>query len=188
MVLSKQEDLTVVGKFYNAETAVVDLSVLLPDIILLDIDLGAYKKSGLDAIQELLLLSPKSQILILTIFDEYEKVYEALQKGALGYILKSDSGDKIIEAIRDLKNGGSPMSPTIARKVTFSFYSNKPELQLLSTREMEIITLISKGFSEKEVAAELFLSPLTIKKHIANIYEKLQVNTRTAAINKLFPI
>ncbi|MBK6783848.1 MAG: response regulator transcription factor [Saprospiraceae bacterium] len=186
MVLSKQQDFEVTGLFYNAETALIELPDLQPEIILLDIDLGAYKKSGLDAIEEMLLLSPQSQILILTIFDEYEKVYEALQKGALGYILKSDSVDKIIDAIRDLKNGGSPMSPTIARKLTYSFYSNKSELQLLSTRETEIITLISKGFSEKEVAAELFLSPLTIKKHIANIYEKLQVNTRTAAINKLF--
>ena len=188
MVLSKQQDFEIDGIFYDAETALIKLPDLYPDIILLDIDLGAFKKTGLDAIEEMLALSPQSQILILTIFDEYEKVFDALQKGALGYILKSDSGDKIIEAIRDVKNGGSPMSPTIARKVTQSFYAQNSELQLLSARETEIITLISKGFSEKEVAAQLFLSPLTIKKHISNIYEKLQVKTRTAAIIKLFGI
>jgi len=186
LILSRQEGMDVVNTYYSAEDAIVEIQYVKPDIILLDIDLGKYKKNGLEAIKDLLALSSKSQIMILTIFDEYEKVFEALQNGALGYILKSDTSEKIVEAIMDLASGGAPMSPTIARKVTHSFYTKKNVSQPLSEREAEIITFISKGFSEKEVASKLFLSPFTIKKHISNIYKTLQVNTRTAALNSFF--
>ncbi len=186
LILSRQESMVVVETFYSAEDAIGEIKHLKPDIILLDIDLGKFKKTGLEAIKDLLALSSKSQIMILTIFEEYEKVFEALQNGALGYILKSDTSEKIVEAIMDLASGGSPMSPTVARKVTQSFYNKKNVTHPLSERETEIITFISKGFSEKEVASKLFLSPFTIKKHISNIYEKLQVNSRTDALNSFF--
>jgi len=186
LILSRQDGMDVVNTYYSAEDAIVEIQYVKPDIILLDIDLGKYKKNGLEAIKDLLALSSKSQIMILTIFDEYEKVFEALQNGALGYILKSDTSEKIVEAIMDLASGGAPMSPTIARKVTQSFYTIKHASQPLSERETEIITFISKGYSEKEVASKLFLSPFTIKKHISNIYKTLQVNTRTAALNSFF--
>ncbi len=184
-LIPRQESM-VSRAFYSAEDAIGEIKQLKPDIILLDIDLGKFKKTGLEAIKDLLALSSKSQIMILTIFEEYEKVFEALQNGALGYILKSDTSEKIVEAIMDLASGGSPMSPTVARKVTQSFYNKKNVTHPLSERETEIITFISKGFSEKEVASKLFLSPFTIKKHISNIYEKLQVNSRTDALNSFF--
>lgn len=185
-ILSRQPDLEVIFTRYNAEEALQNEKDLVPDVILLDIELGSFFMSGLEAIPRLLEKFPGSHILILTIFDEYEKVYEALQKGALGYILKSDPADKIVSAIAELKAGGSPMSPAIARKVINAFYKNQERTSLLSDRENEIIHLIAKGMSEKEVAAALFLSPLTIKKHVANIYAKLQVNSRVEALNNLF--
>lgn len=185
-ILSRQPDIEVIMTCYHAEEALQKQNYPIPDVILLDIELGSFFMTGLEAIPKLLNTFPGCQILILTIFEEYEKVYEALQQGALGYILKSDPADKIISAIFELKAGGSPMSPAIARKVIHAFHKQADNTSVLSERENEIIQLIAKGMSEKEVAVALYLSPLTIKKHVSNIYNKLQVNSRMDALNKLF--
>ncbi|MFZ1704601.1 MAG: response regulator transcription factor [Saprospiraceae bacterium] len=192
LVLNKNEQLDVVGLFNNSEKALLDIPVLMPDIVLMDLNLGSQSLSGIDCITRLKPTNPTILFLILTVSEDHEKVFDALAAGALGYILKSTSKENIIDAILDLASGGSPMTPSIARKVALSF-AHKPEFNLpqgdtnmLTLREKEVIELISKGKLEKEVASELFISYKTVKVHISNIYAKLHVNTRVSALNKYF--
>ncbi|MEY4926215.1 MAG: hypothetical protein RI894_651, partial [Bacteroidota bacterium] len=175
------------GLFYTGEDAVAFIPKLLPDIVLMDIDLG----SGINGIECIYQLTKqynsKAKFLVLTLFEDSQHVFDALSAGASGYILKSSLPDKILLAIEETAAGGAPMSPQIAKMVVQSFQrANVPEANDLSTREREIIELISKGKIEKEVAAELNISSKTVKTHITNIYNKLQVNTRVEALNKYF--
>ena len=176
--------------YTNGEEALWFLPQYPPDIVLMDIDLGEGRMTGIECIARLREKCPKTQFMILTIYEDHQKVFDALSAGALGYVLKSASFEKIIEAIKDLYEGGSPMSPSIARKIALSFSQNTshttPEVDILTTREREVIELIAKGRMEKEVAAELFISLKTVKTHISNIYTKLQVRTRVEALNKYF--
>ncbi|MDQ3141449.1 MAG: response regulator transcription factor [Bacteroidota bacterium] len=190
LVINKEKNLHCQQIFFNGEEAVKAIPELKPDVALVDIDLGLHRMTGIEMIAMLKEKCPNTSFMILTIYEDHQKVYDALSAGALGYVLKSASPDKIISSIYDLKEGGSPMSPAIARKITSFFSPGKtslsPESDLLSGREREVIELISKGKLEKEVAAELFISLKTVKSHISNIYTKLQVRTRVEALNKYF--
>ncbi len=176
--------------FSNGEDALLFLPKYQPQIVLMDIDLGEKRMTGIECIARLKEKCPQTLFMILTIYEDHQKVFDALSAGALGYVLKSASPEKIIEAIRDLQEGGAPMSPLIARKIALSFsqpvLQHRPEIDALTTREKEVIELIAKGRMEKEVAAELFISLKTVKTHISNIYTKLQVRTRVEALNKYF--
>jgi DNA-binding NarL/FixJ family response regulator len=129
-----------------------------------------------------------------TVYEEDEKIFEALNAGASGYILKKTAPDKLLAAIRELYEGGAPMSSQIARKVVLAFQqkqsgtndTNTEQLQSLSQREKEILEFLSKGLMYKEIAAQLFLSPETVRKHVYHIYEKLHVSNRVAAVNKYY--
>lgn len=192
LVLQKNEKLNIVGSFSNPMQALKMIPVLKPHIVLMDLNLGAEQISGIECITRLKSSNPEILFLILTISEDHDKVFDALSAGALGYILKSASKEKIVDAIFDLFEGGSPMTPSIARKIALSFnyipnhlYPDVPS-NLLTHREKEVIDLISKGKLEKEVANELFISYKTVKAHISNIYAKLHVNTRVDALNKYF--
>lgn len=190
LILQIEQDIEVIGLFSNPESALKDIPSLKPHIVLMDLDFGPHHMTGIECIARLKSIVPDINFLILTIYGDHEKVFEALAVGALGYILKSTSKEKIIEAIHELLEGGSPMSPSIARKITLSFSSNihmanNPDY-VLTAREKEVITFISKGKLEKEVADELKISYKTVKAHITNIYSKLQVHTRVDALNKYF--
>lgn len=192
LVLNQSSGLEVTGIYGKPDHAINAIDEGQPDLILMDIDLGSELMDGIECMMRIKARYPNILFLILTVYEDYEKVFKALSAGALGYILKSASKEKIIEAIYDLIDGGSPMSPSIARKITLSFGEmQKPKFQteaanLLTQREKEIIELIGKGKIEKEVANELNLSIKTVKNHIANIYHKLHVNTRVEALNKYF--
>jgi DNA-binding NarL/FixJ family response regulator len=124
-----------------------------------------------------------------TVFEDSDHIFNSLCAGATGYILKNTSPEKLIEAIYDVMNGGSPMSAVIARKVVSSFQPQAPRssaIQQLSNREREILDLLAKGFRYKEIADKLFISTETVRTHIRNIYEKLQVQSRTEALNKVY--
>jgi DNA-binding NarL/FixJ family response regulator len=127
-----------------------------------------------------------------TVYEENEKIFEALSAGASGYILKKTDPARMLDAIRELYEGGAPMSSQIARKVIAAFQSknsivaNNEELDELSNREKEILEFLSRGLMYKEIAAQLNLSPETVRKHTYHIYEKLHVNNRVAAINKFY--
>ena len=189
LLLGSEQDFSCVAVFHEAEAALKALPTLQPDIVLMDIDLGQQKMSGIDCIRHLRGLNIATRYLILTIFEDDDKVFDALSAGAGGYVLKSASQHRIVDAIVDLYEGGAPMTPQIARKVVNSFEKSvKPPVgeALLTTREREIIGLVSRGRLEKEVASELFISLKTVKKHIGNIYAKLEVNTRVEALNKYY--
>ncbi len=176
-----------VGVFENAEDALKQVPKINPDVALMDIHLPGM--SGIQCVGKLKEGNPGTQFIMCTSLEDTESIFNALQAGATGYLTKSTAPEKILEAITDAHNGGSPMSSQIARKV-ISFFQQKPErnkeLEKLSAREQEILDYLAKGYRYKEIASVLFINIETVRKHIHNIYEKLQVNSRTDALNKVF--
>jgi DNA-binding NarL/FixJ family response regulator len=176
-----------VVSFETAEEAMRALPSLKPDIVLVDIHLPGA--SGIECVKALKVQLPNTQFIMCTSLEDSDNIFKALQAGATGYLTKATPPANILEAIKDAHNGGSPMSSQIARKV-ISFFQQAPkvntELEKLSLREQEILQYLSKGYRYKEIAGLLNLSVETIRKHIHNIYEKLQVSSRTDAINKVF--
>lgn len=172
--------------FSNAEDAIDALPDLQPDVVITDINLP--KKSGIDCVFEIKPNFPLIQFIMFTIFEDNDQVFEALKAGASGYILKNTPPEKIKENVIELYEGGSPMSPQIARKVLQTF--NQPKTinvhDLVTKREFEVLELLSKGFLYKEIADQLTISMSTVKRHLNHIYEKLQVQNRTEAVNKLY--
>jgi DNA-binding NarL/FixJ family response regulator len=170
----------------TAEDAIEKLVTDAPDVVLMDINLPGM--SGPECVKKLKPLCPSTQFLMCTVYEEDEHIFESLKAGATGYILKKTAPDKLLEAIKDIYNGGSPMTGGIARKVMASFVPPTPVIpNELSTREFEILEALAKGFRYKEIADKLFISIDTVRSHIRNIYEKLQVHSRTEALNKVFP-
>ncbi|QHV94730.1 response regulator [Spirosoma endbachense] len=173
------------ASFETAEAALDYLPSHCVDVVLMDIDLPGM--NGIDCVRHLKALCASTQFMMCTMYDEDETVFEALKAGANSYILKRSPPHKLLEAITELYEGGSPMSSTIARKIAVSFHAGPAapnELDVLTPREREILDRLAKGHSHKEVANELFVSPTTVRKHIFNIYEKLQVHSKVEAINK----
>lgn len=172
--------------FENAEAALEKLPADAPDVVLMDINLPGM--SGPECVKKLKPLCPQTQFLMCTVYEEDEHIFESLKSGATGYILKKTPAARLLEAITDIHNGGSPMTGGIARKVLASFTPAAPSVKAdLSTREYEILEALSKGYRYKEIADKLFISIDTVRSHIRNIYEKLQVHSRTEALNKVFP-
>ena len=172
----------------SAEAALTEILPRQPDVVLMDIGLPGM--SGIECIQKLKELTPKTQMMMLTVFEDQERIYQALAAGASGYLVKKTPPAKLLEAIQDLHRGGSPMSNQIARRVVQAFQQPpqaRQSLALLSEREKEILNHLSQGFLYKEIAAALGISIETVRTHIRNIYEKLHVHTRTAALLKAFP-
>lgn len=185
-ILNLSEELYVIDTFTNAESFVENVEDLNPDVVLMDI--GLPKMSGIECVEKLKPKFPNIQFLMCTNFDDDEKIFEALSAGANGYVLKNAEVQTIIQSISEVYRGGSPMSPSIARKVIESFHSlGLKELKYnLSKREAEILNWLSKGYRYKEIAEKLYISTETVRTHIRNIYGKLQVQSRTEAINKYY--
>lgn len=188
MMINATAGIKCLSTHYDGESAVHLIPSNPPDILL--IDLGLPKLSGIEVIQNLKAQIPGLQFLVLTIRENDEDVFNALKAGASGYLLKTDSPSRIIESIRELYDGGAPMTTQIARKVVNFFGGNhkkeSPYDHLLTTREKEILDLLSSGKFYKEIASELHISIETVKSHCHNIYEKLHVSTRTEALNKYY--
>jgi len=187
MLIKGSAGFNLTGVFGNAEDAILAIPSLMPDIVLMDIGLPGI--NGIECVKQLKDKCDKTQYLICTIFEDDENVFEALKAGATGYILKNTCPAEILESIEELHNGGAPMSPLIARKVILTMQKPKvnKELALLTPRENEILLLLSKGFRYKEIGDQLNIDKGTVRCHIHNIYEKLQVQSRTDALNKAFP-
>lgn len=172
----------------DAESALLNLPQNTDtDIVLLDIGLPGM--NGIECLKELKGRMPHTQFMMCTVYDDDDNIFSALESGATGYILKRTSPAQILEAIRDLHEGGSPMSSEIARRVVKAMQrrnKSSENTDVLTDREKEILDFLSRGFLYKEIATELFISKETVKKHIHNIYNKLQVQTRTEALNKAF--
>ncbi|MBP9186375.1 MAG: response regulator transcription factor [Bacteroidia bacterium] len=158
----------------------------LPDIVLMDIDMPIM--NGIEAVNVSAELYPNTKCLMLTVFDDDEKIFEAIKAGAIGYLLKDESIDSIVNAMNEvIEYGGSPMSPRIARKALQILSGAKIEVQkkqesILTEREMEILKGLVEGLDYKGVADKLFISPHTVRTHITNIYQKLHVSRKTQAV------
>lgn len=177
------KDLNLLKTFSNAEDAKGELLLLQPDVALVDITLPGM--SGIQLVKYLGDHISKTLSLICTVYGDDEKIFQALEAGAHGYILKTTSPEKIIEAIFEVANGGAPMSSQVARKVVQAFRKKEVDLHL-TERERQVLELLAKGLLYKEIAAQLNVSPETIRKHCFNIYEKMHVKNRTEALNKYF--
>jgi len=186
-----------VGSFTGVEEALLKVPLVKPNVVLMDINLGEGE-SGIDCVRQLKPQHPEILFMMCTVYEEDEKIFEALTAGANGYILKKTAPGKLLEAIKELQEGGAPMSSQIARKVVNAFRvksaaadavelnSQGKSISILSNRENEILELLAKGMLYKEIAARLFISQETVRKHVYHIYEKLHVNNRVEAINKFF--
>lgn len=159
-----------------------------PGVVLMDIQLP--KMSGVECVARLKELLPSVQVIMLTVYQDPERIFRALRAGASGYLLKRATPEMVLNAIRDVQQGGVPMSAEIARKVIGYFQVQPvaaPELENLSPRELEILNLIAPGFSNKEIADKLGISIESIRWHLKNIYHKLHVHSRTEAASKIRP-
>jgi DNA-binding NarL/FixJ family response regulator len=184
-LIKEQPDMLLMSASANARDAMPIIIDKQPDVVIMDINMPGM--SGIDCIRTIKSDCPATQFMIFTIYENDEKIFDALAAGASGYLLKKTSPEKIIEAIKELHQGGSPMSTPIARKVINHFKETKsPGHESLTNKENEILTLLSKGFLYKEIAAKLSISVGTVTQHIHNIYEKLHVSNKTEAINKVF--
>jgi DNA-binding NarL/FixJ family response regulator len=185
--ISLSQDFKVLDTFRTAEEAAYDLPKLKPDIVIMDINLPGM--NGIECIRQVKDKIPGTQFMMFTVYENDEKVFEALKAGASGYLLKNTGLVQLIESLKELYNGGSPMSANIARKLVTLFRKEQKEaanLEMLSSRENEILQLLSKGLLYKEIAEQLSISVSTVRQHIHHIYEKLHVQNRTEAINKAF--
>ncbi len=185
-IVESSPQLAFAGLFGSVEAYEKEISNILPDVVVLDI--GLPGRSGIEFLRTGRNISPSTQYLMCTVFEDDEKIFDSLKAGASGYIVKNSSPERIIEAIIDIKNGGSPMSAAIARKVVQAFNrtdEHTDEYYLLTPREKEILTFLEDGLRYKEIAFGLHLSVETIRTHIRNIYMKLQVQSRTEALNKI---
>ncbi|MFT3681139.1 MAG: response regulator transcription factor [Ferruginibacter sp.] len=192
-IVSMSEEFTLTGSCINGEEALVKIPILAPQVVLIDINLGGI--TGIECVEILKSQYPDMLFMMCTVLEEDEKIFEALKAGASGYILKKTAPAKLLEAIKELSEGGAPMSSLIARKVVSAFQqkpadtlaSNTSEtLDALSKREKEILEMIAKGLIYKEIAEQLFISTETVRKHVYHIYEKLHVNNRIEAVNKYY--
>ena len=184
-IVNKENDLTLAGSYTSAEKALTGLEQSPPDIAIIDVSLPGIR--GTELIVRLKDKLSHTQFMVCTIHDDNDTIFEALKSGASGYIVKDPiTTEEILRAIHDLYNGGSPMSPFIARKVIGTF--QKPTINdvnsLLSMREKEVLELVSEGLLYKEIALRLAISTETVKKHLKNIYNKLHVQNKVEAINK----
>jgi DNA-binding NarL/FixJ family response regulator len=186
LIVEKNSNFQLLACFTTAEEAIKNIPNLKPDVVITDINLP--KKTGIDCIIEVKRKDKNIQFIMFTIYEDNDQVFEALKAGASGYILKNTSPEKITEAIIELYEGGSPMSPKIARKVLLSFNNNTSTSvqEILTNREHEVLELLSRGFLYKEIAEKLFISLSTVKRHLNHIYSKLQVQNKTEAVNKLY--
>ena len=178
------------GSCINGEEAIINIPQYNPRIVLMDINLGGI--SGIEVVRILKEEHPEILFMMCTVYEEDEKIFEALNAGASGYVLKKTAPDKLLDAIKELYEGGAPMSSQIARKVVTTFQNKATSaatndmLGVLSNREKEILEMLSKGLLYKEIAEQLFISSQTVRKHVYHIYEKLHVGSRIEAVNKFF--
>jgi len=179
-VINATEDFVVTDIYHNAEDAVKNFKNDGPDIVLMDIELP--KINGIEATKALKDIKPSILILVITVYEDSEHVFDALCAGATGYLTKNASSKQIVNALHELLSGGAPMSIKIARMVVDSF--KRATRSVLSDRETEVLNLLSTGKSYKSIGEALFISRNTIKFHIKNIYGKLQVNSKEDAIKK----
>jgi DNA-binding NarL/FixJ family response regulator len=173
-----------IASYPSGEAALAEIPKQPPDVVLMDLDLPGIK--GVECVRRLKTLLPAIRVVMLTVYENPEHIFDALSAGAIGYLIKKRLPGDLLEAVRDAHSGGAPMSSQIARKVV-QFFEKIPAssgLETLSTRELEVLDLLAKGFLVKEIADQTSLGYGTVRTYIRRIYEKLQVHSRSQAVSK----
>lgn len=185
VLINGYEEFRCIGSYRTGTEALKEIPRQMPDVVLMDINLPDL--SGIECARRLKTVHPELQIMMLTMYDDSEQVFQALAAGASGYLVKRTPPGKLLDALREVHQGGSPMSMQIARMVVDSFHRMGPardETVNLTPREGEILALLAKGLRYKEIADTLFVSVETVRSHLRRIYEKLHVRSRTEAVVK----
>lgn len=184
-VLNRAEGFRCLSDYGNAEDALKDLPSVKPEVVLMDINLPGM--NGVECVRQLKQVLPTVQVMMLTVYEDTENIFNALAVGASGYMLKRTPQAQLLDAIRDVHRGGSPMTTHIARKVVQSFQRSQAsaaQTENLSEREQQVLQLLSEGLIYKEISEKLGIGYETVHTYIRRIYEKLQVRTRTEAVAK----
>jgi DNA-binding NarL/FixJ family response regulator len=179
-LIGATDDFDVVATYGNAEDAIQQVETIRPDVVLMDIELPGM--NGIEGITRIKKIRPKTQIIVVTVYENDDLVFKALCEGAGGYLTKNMRPERLIEAIREVMEGGAPMSTNIARMVVSSFQKNHNSP--LTTRETEVLELLAQGKSYSGIAQQLYVDKETIRTHIKNIYWKLEVHSKADAIEK----
>jgi DNA-binding NarL/FixJ family response regulator len=185
ILIDNSSDFSCKEVYASAEEALVILPQSQPDVVLMDIHLPGM--NGIECIRQLKQECPSTQFIMSTVYEDDDNIFESLKAGASGYLLKKTEPVKILDAIKEVYHGGSPMSTQIARKVIASFQAKDgiDETDVLTPKEKEILKALSKGLRYKEIAYEMHISIETVRSHVRRIYEKLHVQSRTEALNKV---
>ncbi len=184
-VVESMDDCQCAGVWISGEEALVKVPAFRPDVVLMDINLPGI--SGIEATAKLKAEMPELLVVMVTVYRDHDKIFDALKAGACGYLLKRSSPEEVRQAIRDVREGGAPMSAEIARRVVETFHRHSAPADAaanLSKRETEILELLSQGLANKEIADRLGLSIETVRVHLKRIYDKLHVHSRTEAVVK----
>lgn len=186
LLIDSSEGFACYKTYAAAEEAINELPVICPDVVLMDINLPGI--SGIEAVRKLKPKCPGTQFIMSTVYEDDDNIFESLKAGANGYLLKKTAPEKILDAIAEVHIGGSPMNSRIARKVIASFQHKNSidEVDILTPKEKEILKALAKGLRYKEIADEMKISIETVRSHARKIYEKLQVQSRTEALNKVY--
>lgn len=183
LLLGGMEGFEVIGAFPDCRNVKAEMSALRPDVVLMDIDMPEV--DGIEGVKRIKSHDTSILVVMHTVFDDDDKLFASLQAGADGYLLKKTSPVKLIEALQDIHNGGAPMSPAIARRVLDTFHgADAGEQYGLTEREIEILRLLTQGYTYKAIAAECFISMDTVSTHLRHVYQKLHVKCATAAVAK----
>ena len=186
--LGADDALVVCGAFNNAEEFLEQVDVIAPDAVIMDLNLPGM--NGIECTRRIKEKYPAIHVLVCTVQDDDDSLFDALCAGATGYLLKDARPDQIVEGVKSVHTGGSPMGPGIARRVLASFSApRKPakEFDLLTERERQVLDQLANGYRYKEIADRLQMSIDTVRTHVRNLYDKLHVSSRTDALNKLYP-
>jgi DNA-binding NarL/FixJ family response regulator len=185
-IIRDEEAFELAGEFGHCLDVLKNTEAFLPNVIIMDIDMPG--KTGIEGTREIKAKFPNIEVIINTVFDDDDRIMDAFNAGASGYLLKKSSLIDIVSNIKDVLNGGAPMSSTIARKLLSlnKFSSNKENIFNLTDKESEVLSLLSKGLSYKMVGMELFISIETVRSHIKKMYQKLHVHSITEAIHKVY--
>jgi DNA-binding NarL/FixJ family response regulator len=184
-LIDRAEGFKCLGTYSDGETALANIPRQRPDVVLMDINLPGL--SGIECVRGLKAVLPEVQIVMLTVYDEVGQLFQSLQAGACGYLLKRTPSDKLLEAITEARLGGAPMTRKIARKVVQYFHQLgviSPDMGSLSKREQETLALLAEGFRYKEIADQLGISFNTVREYVHSIYQKLHVTSRAEAVLK----
>lgn len=183
--LSQAKGFRLLGQHGDGQAALAALPIEKPDVVLMDINLPGL--NGVECVRQLKVQFPAMQFIMITVYEDPDRIFNALSAGATGYLLKQTSRDELLAALRDVQRGGSPMSSGIARKVVQCFQNATPtgpgaELQQLSQREKEVLDLLARGYLFKEISEALHISDHTVDTYLRRIYEKLHVHSRAQAM------